>query len=525
MTRRVVRLRGTSGPGTSRPAATHPAPGPGSSGPATDGQGAAAGSAPEGSAAPGALEAAFAQIRAEFDVPAGFPPEVLAQAQAAAQDPPGLPATPRDETDVEFVTIDPVGSMDLDQALAVERAGSGYRVRYAIADVPAFVADGGAVDVEARRRTQTVYLPDGRVPLHPPVLSEGAGSLLPDVDRPAFVWELRLDADGELVDTQVRRSLVHSRARLDYAGVQADLDAGRAGEALRLLAEVGAKRLDLEVARGGASLPMPEQEVVAADGRYRLAYRPALAVEDFNAQISLLTGMAAAELMLAGGVGILRTMPAPDPAAMARFRRVVASRGVTWPAGQSYGAFLRHLRSDDPVHLAIIHEATGLFRGAGYTAFDGAPPEQREHAAIAAPYAHVTAPLRRLVDRFGLLVCAALAAGEPVPESVRAALGGLPDLMRAGDQRASAIDRAATDAVEAAVLTDRVGEEFEAVVVDDRGDKGLVVALTEPAIIAACDRPGAGPGAVSEGGVLRVRLTEADIARRRVRFVVAGEAR
>ena len=309
------------------------------------------------------------------------------------------------------------------------------------------------------------------------------------------------------------------------AGVQADLDAGRAGEALRLLAEVGAKRLDLEVARGGASLPMPEQEVVAADGRYRLAYRPALAVEDFNAQISLLTGMAAAELMLAGGVGILRTMPAPDPAAMARFRRVVASRGVTWPAGQSYGAFLRHLRSDDPVHLAIIHEATGLFRGAGYTAFDGAPPEQREHAAIAAPYAHVTAPLRRLVDRFGLLVCAALAAGEPVPESVRAALGGLPDLMRAGDQRASAIDRAATDAVEAAVLTDRVGEEFEAVVVDDRGDKGLVVALTEPAIIAACDRPGAGPGAVSEGGVLRVRLTEADIARRRVRFVVAGEAR
>lgn len=499
-------------------------PGPAAAGNAGPGEGSsgAVGPTPDGATSTGALEAAFAAIRAEFDVPADFPPPVLAEAQAAASDPPGLPAAPRDETDLEFVTIDPVGSMDLDQALVIERAGSGYRVLYAIADVPAFVVDGGAVDAEARRRTQTVYLPDGRVPLHPPVLSEGAASLLPDVDRPAFVWELRLDADAQPVDTQVRRSIVRSRARLDYAGVQADLDAGRASEPLRLLAEVGAKRLDLEVARGGAGLPMPEQEVVAADGHYRLAYRPALDVESYNAQISLLTGMAAADLMLAGGIGILRTMPAPDPAAMARFRTVVASRGVPWPAQQSYGAFLRQLRQDDPVHLAIIHEATGLFRGAGYTAFDGGPPAQREHAAIAAPYAHVTAPLRRLVDRVGLLVCAALAAGEPVPPWVRDCLGGLPDVMRAGDQRASAIDRAATDAVEAAVLVDRVGAQFEAVVVDDRGGKGLVVALTEPAIIAGCDRPEAGGGPVSEGAVLRVRLTEADIARRRVRFAVAG---
>ena len=96
--------------------------------------------------------------------------------------------------------------------------------------------------------------------------------------------------------------------------------------------------------------------------------------------------------------------------------------GAPWPQGQRYGEFLRTLDRSDPRHLALIHEATALFRGAGYTPFDGAPPEHREHAAVANPYAHVTAPLRRLVDRFGLVVCEALSAGTDVPAWARAAL-------------------------------------------------------------------------------------------------------
>lgn len=470
-----------------------------------------------------ALLAAFAAIRADFDVPDDFPPEVLAAAERSARAGAAGPSARTDETDVEFVTIDPPGSMDLDQAVHLARDGDGYRVRYAIADVPAFVALGDPVDAEARRRTQTLYLPDGRSALHPPVLSEGAASLLPDVDRPAFVWDLRLDAAGELLDIALRRAVVRSRARLDYEGVQADLDAGRASELLQLLAQVGALRQELEVARGGAGLPMPEQEVVADADGYRLRYRPPLPVEDFNAQISLLTGIAAARLMLDAGVGILRTMPAPSAQAVERFRLVVRGHGVTWPDGQTHGDFLRGLDRTDPVHLAIIHEATALFRGAGYTAFDGQAPQPREHAAVAAPYAHVTAPLRRLVDRFGLLTCAALAAGEPLDPQVRDVLPLLPDLMRAGDARASAIDRAGTDAVEAAELAHRVGADFTAVVVDDRGDKGLVVALRDPAIVAPCERGAVAE--VGEGQLVTVRLEEADIAARCVRFrVVARDA-
>ncbi len=159
------------------------------------------------------LAARFEAIRTELSVPDEFPAAVLAEAERAAASP-TLPE--RDETDVPFLTIDPPGSMDLDQAMHLERDGDGYRVRYAIADVPAFVVAGGAVDAETRRRGETIYAPDRRTPLHPPVLGEGAASLLPDQVRPAFVWDLRLGADGVVSDAPglPRRGAQHRPARL-----------------------------------------------------------------------------------------------------------------------------------------------------------------------------------------------------------------------------------------------------------------------------------------------------------------------
>ncbi len=452
-----------------------------------------------------ALVARFEAIRAELHVPAGFPPDVLEEAAAAV----GALALPdRDETDVPFVTIDPVGSMDLDQALHIERDGDGYRVRYAIADVPAFVRPGGAVDTEARQRVETIYAPDRRTPLHPPTIGEDAGSLLPDRVRPAFVWDLRLNADGDEYGAEVYLARVRSRARLDYRGVQESLDAGTADEVLVLLQVVGELRIALEAARGGASLPLPEQEVTQApDGDYVLGFRPPVPTEDWNAQISLMTGMAAAQMMLRGRVGLLRTMPPPDQGAVARFRRQAKALGVDWPPSQRYGDFIRGLDLADPRQLALVHEATALFRGAGYTAFDGAPPQQQVHAAVAAPYAHVTAPLRRLVDRFGLVVCAALTADEPVPDWARQSLAGLPDVMKAGDQRAKAVERACTDAVEAAVLTSRLGETFAADVVDvDPKRSRVTVQLTDPAIV------GTARGESVLGRQVRVRIDAADVA-------------
>jgi exoribonuclease R len=152
-----------------------------------------------------------------------------------------------------------------------------------------------------------------------------------------------------------------------------------------------------------------------------------------------------------------------------------------------------------------------LFRGAGYTPFDGEVPEQAEHAAVASTYAHVTAPLRRLVDRFGLAICAAISAGEEVPAWARDALPSLPDIMKRSDQLANAVNRACVDATEAAVLTSRVGDEFDAVVVD-RSDKGATIQVLDPAVVAKADGPG------EPGDEIRARLTEADVASSTVRF-------
>jgi exoribonuclease R len=460
------------------------------------------------------LERAFAALRAELELPEQIPLEVLAEAEDAAAAP-DLPDV--DWTDVPFVTIDPPGATDLDQAMHLERRGSGYRVRYAIADVPAFVHAGGAMDAEARRRGETMYAPDQRVPLHPPVVSEGAASLLPDQVRPAFVWVLDLDAEGDTTAVEVVRALVRSRAQLDYAGVQTDLDAGRPPEPVALLPEVGRRRIALEQARGGASLAIPDTEVVQVDGSYRLRLRPPLAVEDWNAQISLLTGMAAADLMLAGEIGVLRTMPAPDADALARFHRQAAALGARWDADTGLGAFLRSLDPADPQQLALLHESAVLFRGAGYTPFDGGPPERVEQAAVAAPYAHVTAPLRRLVDRFGLVICHALCSGGDVPGWVTEALPTMPKLMAEADRVAGALERGCIDAAEAAVLCTSVGELFDAVVVDvDERRGGGAVQLFDPPVLAHCD------GDLELGARVRAELTVADVLTRTVTFRLAG---
>src|SRR5207302_1468626 len=160
---------------------------------------------------------AFAEIRREFEVPAEFSPECQMEARAVRErgpvTPPGADSARQDRRDVPFVTIDPPGTRDLDQALSIERQGDGHRVWYAI----------------------------------------------------------------------------------DYASVQKDLDAGRADPQFVLLQTIGQQRIEAERARGGVSLDLPTQEVVALPtGGFALTYEAPLPVERWNAQVSLMTGMAAA---------------------------------------------------------------------------------------------------------------------------------------------------------------------------------------------------------------------------------------
>ena len=458
-------------------------------------------------AAGDALAVSLAALRKTLELPGEFSPEVLAEAEAAARNVSTDPqvAGVTDLREIEFLTIDPAGSLDLDQAMHFERTASGAVLHYAIADVPAFVEPGGAVDAEARLRGQTLYAADGRIPLHPPALSEDAASLSPGVDRRAFVWRFTLDHEARPIETTLTRAVIRSRHRWSYAEAHAAITDGTAPETLLALAWFGPLRAERESERGGASLNMPDTEIVVEHGRYRLERDAPRPIEDWNAQVSLLTGMAAAEIMLRGGVGILRTMPPADDADVAAFRARTAALGRPWPDDVEYGDYLRELDHDDPATTAIRDAAASLFRGAGYAAFDGEAPAQVVQAAIGAPYAHTTAPLRRLVDRWSLVICEALANGRTVPEWARQSLPELPKLMGRSDQRARQFDAASIDRVEAAVLHGREGTVFEAVALG-ASKGGTRVQFSAPPVTAKV----AGLTAAA-GARVQLRLESADI--------------
>jgi exoribonuclease R len=240
-------------------------------------------------------------------------------------------------------------------------------------------------------------------------------------------------------------------------------------------------------------------------------------MEDWNAQISLLTGYGAADLMVYARVGLLRTLPPPDPHDVQRLHRTARALGIDWPAEMLYPDFIRTLDPRVPAHAAMVDASTRLLRGSGYVGFNGELPEQPLHAALAAEYAHVTAPLRRLGDRYAGEVCLALCAGTEVPDWVLQALPGLPETLRTSAQRASAYERGVLDLVEAGVLEERVGEVFAGVVVDvDEKDptRGSVV-VQSPAVEGRLTSSGAD---LPLGTDVRVRLVTADVQERRVAF-------
>lgn len=449
-----------------------------------------------------AMAAGLDRIRSEFDIPDGFPPEVDEAARSAAERTVGTEHV--DRTEIEFATIDPAGATDLDQAFAIEADGDDVVLRYAIADVGWFVQPGDALDTEAWKRGVTVYLPDRRSPLYPAALSEGAASLLPDVDRPAVIFVVRVDQHGGVTLDGAERAVVRSRAKLAYESVQpGDLPAG--------FAELGARIESAESARNAPRVAFPEQEIEMQPGDgFELRYRPRTAADEQNAALSLAANMAVADALLAARTGLFRVMPEVDDARARRLRHTAQAFGLDWPKDASLATFQRSLPRDDPRALAFLLAVRRASGAASYAPFrDG---ERPWHAAVAATYAHATAPLRRLQDRYVIGAVLAIANGDEVPDDIEAAFERLPEAMAEGERRANAADRAALDLAEAVVLDGCEGQLFEAVVTDE-DDRGVRIQITDPAIVARVDARNVDPG-----DHVRVRLVAADPEHRSVRF-------
>ena len=250
-------------------------------------------------------------IRKQFKVPDEFPEEVLRAADEVAN---RTPSEHIDRRDWPFVTLDPASSTDLDQAFHIEMDGDDVLLHYAIADVAWFVDDGNALDDEAWQRGATQYLPDGKAGLYPPVLAEGAASLLPDGPRPAIVFHVRVNSDGLSMLDGAERSLIESRAKLAYETVRpAQLPAAFPELARRIAAA--------EDARGASRVEPPEQVVRATNGGgYEIEFQPRLQSEVDNSAMSLATNLAVADALFAAGTGLFRVLPGPDNRAELRLR-------------------------------------------------------------------------------------------------------------------------------------------------------------------------------------------------------------
>ena len=452
----------------------------------------------------GALTAGLAAIRAQYQVPQDFPAHVLAAADLAA----ARPLTGHaDRTAIPFVTLDPATSTDLDQAFWIDQSGADLILFYAIADVAWFVDDGDAVDVEAWKRGETIYLPDGKAGLYPQILSERAASLLPDGPRPAIIFTVRLDPEGNARLDGAERALIRSRAKLAYDRVT-DLDLPPTFAAF-------AARMDAaEAARGAARVDPPEQEVEAlGDARYSLAFRPLLASERHNAALSLSANLAIAAALQQAGTGLFRVMAGPSAKALSRLRVTAAALGLEWPDGTDLKALERTLDQRNPHHAAFMIAIRRAGNGAGYAPW--IPGVTPWHEAIAATYAHATAPLRRLADRYVIRATLAVANGQAVPAAVEDAFRRLPAVMAKADATAGQIERAVIDLAETVMLHGREGERFAACVTDTDGDSARVQLVDLP-IVTRARIPGAAPGQC-----LDLRLDGADVAERRLAFVPA----
>ena len=172
-------------------------------------------------------------VMARHDLADGYPDAPLAEAEGLALDVEAALADPlrRDIRDRFCLTIDPVDARDFDDAVSVERADAdGWRLGVHIADVSHYVAWESAIDLEARRRSTSVYLADRVLPMLPEALSNDLCSLVPGKDRLAFTVDMELDARGRVRAYEMYPSAIRSRVRLDYAAVDTLLE-GRAGEA------------------------------------------------------------------------------------------------------------------------------------------------------------------------------------------------------------------------------------------------------------------------------------------------------
>ena len=387
----------------------------------------------------------------------------------------------RDLTALSTFTVDPASARDFDDAVSAQREGDGARVWIHIADVAAHVRPGSPLDVEARRRGNSTYVPSAVEPMLPHALSSDACSLTPGVERLAVTAEIELGPGAKVRGTRFYRSRIRSDVRLDYDQLDV-IFAGRVtppeevaeplAAAREVAAALGEQRratsLDVESAE-------PEFRFDAAGnvvGAHRLAQTEAHRLIE---RLMILTNEQVAEHLERARVpAIYRVHPQPDPTRIERLIEQLSALGVpTPPLGQGLSAQQAGTVAAEASRLTKREAAR---RGHGREAYTSlvlrslkqAQYSERNsgHAGLgSSAYTHFTSPIRRYPD---LVVHRALLAtlgeGEQAPRLAEAREVAADCSAR--ERESAKIERDADDVCAAYLLERELGErgldaEFE----------------------------------------------------------------
>jgi ribonuclease R len=434
----------------------------------------------------------------KYHLPTEFPRDVLDQVKGIPETIDARQFDGREDLRGEFiVTIDPDDARDFDDAIHVEKIPSGWRLGVHIADVAAYVEPASPLDREARRRGNSVYLPDRVIPMLPERLSNGVCSLNPGVDRFTHSVFIHFDKHGTAKSARFAHSIIRSAHRLTYKQAYAILTAtpsDQLGERLHLAWELAALLRQKRFEHGALDLDFPEVKVwVDKEGHPVKLER----VENDKSHQLI------EEFMLAANEGVARELKKraiptiyrihenPDPDKLAEYREFVLS--FNYKAGDlTHRAELQRLLASTrgkPEEQALKVALLKSLKRARYS------PQPLGHYGLAKTnYLHFTSPIRRYAD---LVVHRALGRARSPSAPARAEVrpyhkhGLNPDMAEIASiaEHISATERTAADAeIDASQtkkleffqqqLDTRNPQIFRAAIIDVR-NYGLMVELPD----------------------------------------------
>jgi exoribonuclease-2 len=422
-------------------------------------------------------------------IPIDFPPEVLQACRDLLGGDLLTDGHRRDLTSLKAVTIDEASTQDIDDALSLEERPEGYLLGIHIADATVLATPDGAIDAEAARRLLTIYLPERIIPMLPPELSEGLGSLQPGSPRRALSLLINIGPDLEVRDWEVAPSLVRSHARLSYDEADAALEGGGGapeGDLIRGLGAIAARLREGRLAQGALELSRPDLKVrVDGAGKISVAVTHPTPARRMVAEFMVLANRLLAELCRERDIPTIYRTQAPV--------NVADLEGVSNPAVWGYQV-LRRLR---PSILSL---------------------EPGPQALLGVPsYLQATSPLRRYLD---LVVQRQLMGSllEGQPFYTWEALAQLLYRVEGQVRELGRVEEERKRYWLLKYLAPLAGQLFQGVVLELRGHEALTELLQFPLRTDIYLT-----GAAEPGDTVSMRLQEVDLWRLVARFTHATE--